>query len=249
MPLTETESLVLKTYNLADADKIVLLLTRDHGVVRGVAKGAKRLKSKFGSGLEPFTIINVTYFQKETNELVSIQNIELVASYFALASDPGFLQKFSYLGDLIAAFSPPHDPNETLYRMVRSCLDAASSNTEYLLSIGVYFKLWVLRLAGYLPDWRRCGRCGREMGGAGSAKITPDLHLLCSGCQSGAKGENIDAGQLAIYAAARRLSPLDFALQYNNMIEDLKVLSSILQHIISRSISREISENSMALAN
>ena len=54
MSLIETESIILRSYNLAEADKIVVLLTRDHGVVRGVAKGAKRLKSKFGSGLEPF---------------------------------------------------------------------------------------------------------------------------------------------------------------------------------------------------
>ena len=57
MPLIETESIILKTYNLAEADKIVLFLTRDHGVLRGVAKGAKRLKSRFGSGLEPFSIV------------------------------------------------------------------------------------------------------------------------------------------------------------------------------------------------
>ena len=64
MALIETESLVLKSYNLAEADKIVVLLTHDHGVVRGVAKGAKRLKSKFGSGLEPFSVVHSTYFQK-----------------------------------------------------------------------------------------------------------------------------------------------------------------------------------------
>ena len=70
MPLIETESLVLKSYNLAESDKIVVLLTREHGVVRGVAKGAKRLKSKFGSGLEPFSVVMATYFEKESSELV-----------------------------------------------------------------------------------------------------------------------------------------------------------------------------------
>src|SRR6187397_190419 len=111
MPLVETESLVIKSYNLAEADKIVVLLTRDHGVVRGVAKGAKRLKSKFGSGLEPFSVVRAEYFEKETSDLVSIQKVELIQSNFAAASNPDFLQKFSYLGDILITFSPPHDPN------------------------------------------------------------------------------------------------------------------------------------------
>ncbi|MEO7658802.1 MAG: DNA repair protein RecO [Pyrinomonadaceae bacterium] len=114
MPLIETESLVIKSYNLAEADRIVVLLTHDHGVVRGVAKGAKRLKSKFGSGLEPFSVVRATYYEKESSDLVSIQRIDLVRSNFSAASNPDFLQKFSYLADLLITFSPPHDPNETL---------------------------------------------------------------------------------------------------------------------------------------
>ncbi len=64
MSIIESESLVLKSYNLSEADRIIVLLTRDHGVVRGVAKGAKRLKSKFGSGLEPFSVVKVIVFSK-----------------------------------------------------------------------------------------------------------------------------------------------------------------------------------------
>src|SRR3954468_17414541 len=117
MPLIETESLVLKSYNLAEADKIVVLLTHDHGIVRGVAKGAKRLKSRFGSGLEPFTEVRASYFQKDNVELVSLQGTELVNSNFAAASDPDFLKSLAFLADLLISLTPPHDPNEDLYRM------------------------------------------------------------------------------------------------------------------------------------
>src|SRR3954469_3382188 len=122
MMFVETDSIVLRTYNLAEADKIVVFLTEDHGMVRGVAKGAKRLKSKFGSGLEPFSIVRIAYRQKENVELVGIDKTEIVRSHFASASDPDFLARFAYLGDLLITFSPPHDPNNILYRMVRSCL-------------------------------------------------------------------------------------------------------------------------------
>ncbi len=61
MGLVETEAFVLRTYRLAEADKIVVCLTRDAGVVRGVARGARRLKSRFGAGLEPCTLVSLSF--------------------------------------------------------------------------------------------------------------------------------------------------------------------------------------------
>ena len=130
MPRYESESLVLKSYNLAEADRIVVFFTREHGIVRGVAKGAKRLMSKFGSTLELFSTVHLTYFQKDDRELVSIQEVELVRSCFAEASDPDCLKTFSYIADLLMAFAPPHDPDETLYRMTQACLATDSMHAE-----------------------------------------------------------------------------------------------------------------------
>src|SRR5512134_1946297 len=97
MPVIETEGLVLRSYNLAEADRIVVFFTREHGIVRGVAKGARRLKSRFGSTLEPFSTIQLEFFQKEERELVSIQQVDLLRSSFDAASDPEYLNTFSYI--------------------------------------------------------------------------------------------------------------------------------------------------------
>lgn len=240
MPLIETESLVIKSYNLAEADKIVVLLTRDHGVVRGVAKGAKRLKSKFGSGLEPFSVVRTTYLQKEAVELVAIQRIDLIRSNFTAASNPDFLQKFSYLGDLVITFSPPHDPNETLYRMVRACIETAAADAGTLLSIGVYFELWLLRLAGYLPDWARCDGCGRAFDDVEETGVRTNFHLQCLNCRRSGSARVLSGSGRAIATAARRLSPEDFAKFSSSSTEDLACLSIILKQMISRSIGREV---------
>lgn len=241
MPLIESESLVLKSYSLAEADKIVVLLTRDHGIVRGVAKGAKRLKSRFGSGLEPFSVVAVTYFQKETVELVSIQRIDLVASSFASAGDPEFLTKFAYLTELLIAFSPPQDPNETLYRMTRACLDAAAADGPGLEAIGVYFELWLLRLAGYLPDWNSCKECRRAFNENDIASVTGDHHLLCSACRR-ASGSAMLSGRIRAAAASGwRLPPSEFAREWASEREHLRALSSILRQVASRSLGREVS--------
>ena len=250
MSLIETESLVLKSYNLAEADKIVVFLTHDHGVVRGVAKGVKRLKSKFGSGLEPFSIVRVTYFQKEVTELVSIQNVELVRSYFTAAGDPEFLQKFSYLSELLITFSPPHDPNETLYRMATTCLETAADDLGSLLSIGVYFELWLLRIAGYLPDWGSCTQCNRTFDESEDASLASNFHLMCGACRRTSGSRVIGATNRAMYAATRRLSPQQFAEYTSEMDSQLKDLSQILKRIISHSIGREVTgEISLAVNN
>lgn len=240
MALIETESLVLKSYNLAEADKIVVLLTHDHGVVRGVAKGVKRLKSKFGSGLEPFSVVRVTYFQKEVTELVSIQNVELVRSYFAAAGDPEFLQKFSYLAELLIIFSPPHDPNETLYRMAKVCLETAAADNSALLGIGVYFESWLLRLSGFLPEWISCDQCGRPIADTETANLASNFHLMCGDCRRTSGTRVIDATERAIFVAARRLSPIEFAKFTADKPSHLKDLSVIFKRIISHSVGREV---------
>ncbi|MFN0141178.1 MAG: DNA repair protein RecO [Pyrinomonadaceae bacterium] len=249
MPLIETESLVLKSYNLAEADKIVVLLTRDHGVVRGVAKGAKRLKSRFGSGLEPFSEIKVSYFEKENVELVSIQKCELLKSNFAAAANPDFLQKFSYLADILLHFAQPHDRDEKLYRMVRACVAAAAENAEdNLQGVGAYFELWLLKLAGLLPDWSRCNQCRRVLETHEEANIQVNFHLLCANCRKAKSSRVMDGKTREIVAAALSLAPAEFAGYATADDERLRDLSSTLKQLISTSIGREVArETSLAV--
>ena len=244
MALVETEGLVLKSYNLAEADKIVVFLTKDHGVVRGVAKGAKRLKSKFGSGLEPFSTVQVTYFQKDSVELVSIQKVELVRSSFREASDPEFLRKFSYFSDLLVSMLPPHDPSELLYRMFGACLVTAFPEPRAYTAVGVYFELWLLRLAGYLPDWSRCHRCGGALEQQGDLPVSPDFHINCGDCARTRSGFIVSGGERELAAMALVLSPNDFYLASGTREIELKGLSATFKRMISKAIGREVQASS-----
>ena len=250
MPLVETEGLVLKSYNLAEADRIVIFLTRDHGVVRGVAKGVKRPKSRFGSGLEIFSIVKLTYFQKDVLELVSIREAELQKSFFEVASDPEFLQKFSYLSDLLISFAPPHDPNETLYRMVRACLDTAQSDSGSLAAIGLYFELWLLRLGGYLPNWSRCDECRRSFAENEPANLQINFHLLCKNCARTRSDFGITGQHRDLFQSALKLSPEQFAAGCFGREETVVELSRVLRRIISQIVGREITgEKSLVMGS
>lgn len=239
MGLVETEGLILKSYSLAEADKIIVLLTQSEGLVRGVAKGAKRLKSKFGGSLEPFSIVQIQYFQKEERELVSIRQIELVRSFFENASEPLFLQKFSYLVDLLVEFAPPHDPNERLYRMTKVCLESAADNPQSLESIAVYFELWILRLGGYLPNWNDCDHCRRELNTDEKSQLQINFHLLCKSCWKPSNNWLISARQRMIFINAQKLSPPKFIEFAENYPPDVKEVSNILRRIISNILGKQ----------
>lgn len=249
MGLIETEGLILKSYSLAEADKIIVFLTQQQGLVRGVAKGAKRLKSKFGGALEPFSIVQLEYFQKEERELVSIRQIELVKSYFESASKPEFLQNFAYLSELLSEFAPPHDPNERLYRMAKICLETAADFPESLESITLYFELWILRLGGYLPNWDKCDDCRRELTSNEETSLQINFHLLCKSCQRSRSYWTISPVQRQIFTLAQKFSPekfVDFTLQKHLEVREV---SNILKKIISNILGKEIISEKVLIAN
>src|SRR6266480_6287746 len=115
MALVNSDAIVLRSYNLAEADRIVLCLTRSAGLVRAVAKGARRMKSRFGAALEPFTVIKLAFYEKENRELVTISTAEILTSHFELATQLEASDALAYMGELVSEFAPPHEANEKLF--------------------------------------------------------------------------------------------------------------------------------------
>ena len=238
MGLVETEGIILKSYSLAEADKIVVLLTRRQGIVKGVAKGAKKLRSKFGGSLEPLTAVQIQYFQKEERELVSISQIDLVESHFEKTSDPLFLQKFSYLTEILIEFLPLNDPNENLYRMVKVCLETASTEIAALESIILYFEIWLLKLSGYLPNWEFCHQCRRRPDAHEPANLAMTFQLMCRVCRKTTGGTIVSGKQRDIFNLAQTATPERFTKATAGLTKDVKEVSAILKKLISNILGK-----------
>ena len=239
MPLHETESIVLKSYNLAEADRIVVFFTRGFGVVRGVAKGARRIKSKFGSSLEPFSQVSIEYFQKDDRELVSIQRAEILRSAFSSAADPELLTTYSQLADLLLAFAPPHDPNETMYRMFKASLDAKVTEQADHTALILYFKIWLLRLGGYLPDWANCSSCRREFSRTETAAMTSGFQLLCGSCLRTGGGDTISPLHRTVFHNVQKLSPAEFIAGSRDDHEAVREVDRMVERIVAAATGRE----------
>ncbi|HET9478417.1 MAG TPA: DNA repair protein RecO [Pyrinomonadaceae bacterium] len=209
MAVFETEALVLRTYNLAEADKIVVCLSRSAGLIRGVAKGCRKLKNRFGASLEPFTLINLTYYEKEHQELVSFRQTEILRSRFNLSGNASILTGFSYMGDLLIDFSPPHQANDNLYRMALACFEAASQSPEDLESVLRYFEVWLLKIEGFLPDLRACANCHRPFSEE-TIYLGNGLTLRCGQCSNG-RGGVVSKRLHSQLRATEKLTPAKFA--------------------------------------
>src|ERR1044072_2084788 len=111
MPLYSADALILRTYKLGEADRIVVFLTRDRGKKRGVAKGARRTKSKFVGALEPLTQARVAYFEKEQRELVNLNYSEASRSALSCTSLEA-LGCAAYFAELIDEWSAESHEDE-----------------------------------------------------------------------------------------------------------------------------------------
>src|SRR5439155_21499226 len=162
MPLHTTDALILRTYKLGESDRIVVFLTRDRGKIRGVAKNARQSRRRFGGGLEPLTYGRVGYVEHERHELVRLDYVEPIRSPLSIirpatanaaaGGDDIALGYVGYFAELIDECAQEADPNETLFRLGASIVDAMAAGVP-IAPLARYFEFWLLRLQGvYEPD-------------------------------------------------------------------------------------------------
>jgi DNA repair protein RecO (recombination protein O) len=151
-----SETYVLRTYPFRESDLIVSFFTRDQGKLRGSARRARKQKSSFGSGLERLSLVNLSYSQRETRELVSLNSCDLLQSQFELVADFDASVVLDYIAEISDQLLPPHEPNEHFFRLMAATLDHMHGQAQgRVWRALMYFSLWATRLSGFLPDLSR----------------------------------------------------------------------------------------------
>jgi DNA repair protein RecO (recombination protein O) len=209
VPVYKSEALILRTYKLGEADRIVVFLTRDRGKKRGVAKGARRSRSRFMGGLEPMTRAGVQYYEREQRELVRINFVEPVtwsmAAAFGGADSDIALGHMGYFAELIDEWAPEAHVDERLYRL-GSCIADALAAGAPIDRLARYFEYWILRLQGVYPALTSCPGCGGRFDG--DAVMPPREHLfVCRRCAPGSSGTTIGREALKFLKAAAAAPP------------------------------------------
>lgn len=207
MPLHTGDALILRTYKLGEADRIVVFLTADRGKRRGVARGARRPRSRFSGALEPMTRGRVAYFERERRELVRLRYVEPVCSPLAAGSAEA-LAHVGYFAELIDEWAPEADPNEKLFRLGAAVVESLAADVP-IERLARYFEYWLLRLQGVYPPLSACGRCGREL--IAGATLVGAGTLACARCEPSGDGGRLSAAAMSFLGAARTVAPAGLA--------------------------------------
>lgn len=155
-----TEAIVLRTHNLGEADRIITLLSKEHGKIRAVAKGVRRTRSKFGARLEPFTRVDLLLHQGKSLEVVS-QAVALSTYGEKLAGDyQRWTAGQSMLETADQLAGEEGSPIPAQYQLLHAALGAlAQADLDANLVLDSYF-LRALAIAGYEPELSGCVGCG-----------------------------------------------------------------------------------------
>jgi DNA repair protein RecO (recombination protein O) len=197
MPARETEAIILKTFPLGEADRLVSFLGRASGRVRGVAAGARRVKNRYGSTLEILSHVQIWYVEKETRELVRIQQCELLESFHKAQSDYQLSIGLAVVSETAELVLPEHEAAESMFRLILLTAREIERTGKWAVPLS-YFAFWAVRLGGWLPRFDRCSSCATEFGERAAFHASWEPGLLCEKCRR--------TGMRAIHRAARTLA-------------------------------------------
>jgi DNA repair protein RecO (recombination protein O) len=238
MPLYTADALVLRTYKLGESDRIVVVQSEDRGKKRGVAKGARRPRSKFAGALEPLTRVRLAYFEKERRELVGLNYAEPERS--PLSARPEALGHVGYFAELLDEWAQDGDPSERLYRLGASLVDALAEGVS-IEPLARYFEFWILRLQGVYPPTLACQQCGQALHATGGgAFLAPGADVFtCAGCATAGRGQRLSPTALAFLHASRRLPPRE-AGSVPMTAAALAELEAVHRTLMGRHLDREL---------
>ena len=181
MPLYRDEAIVLRTRKLAEADRIITLLTRQHGIVRAVAKGVRRTSSRFGSRLEPFTHVDLQLAEGRNLDVVT--QAETRAPFGArISADYGCYTAGSVMLETAERLvAEERQPSLQQYLLLVGALRALAATEHRPGDLLDSFLLRSLAVAGYAPSFDTCVRCGAP--GPHTAVNPSAGGALCSACR------------------------------------------------------------------
>ena len=245
MPARETEAIILKTFPLGEADRLVSFFGRSSGRMRGVAAGARRLKNRYGSALELLSHVRLWYFERETRELVRIQQAELLASFHKAQSDYQLNTGLALVSEVAERVLPEHEVNESMFRLILLTAREVERRASWALPLS-YFAFWTVRLAGWLPRFEVCAVCGKPFGkgGAYQGPHYPGLYDA-EHRRSGMKPVSTEARNLAGVFARQGLEQLEEALSELPGVKELReaALNWIEHHAEHKLVTRGLLES------
>ena len=202
MGLGRSAAVVIGSFPLGESDRVVTFFSRDFGRIRGVARAARRLKSRFGGSLELFTLGQLVFFDTGRSELVRIDHFDVTHPFAALREDLGRLGEASWMVEIVARTTGERDRQPALYGLLVRAL-RAMAEAPRPPRVAACFGVRCLDLLGHRPRLDRCVECGRAY--PFSRPAVGEGGVMCESCaqRPGARAVPVTPATLTAFERLR----------------------------------------------
>lgn len=202
-----TPAIILKSQRWGEADRIVTFYTSRVGKIRGIARGARRMKSRFGGTLEPFLHVSLTVFEHGQDSLTRISHVDVQEHFWGLRENLERMAAGARLVNLVAGVSAERDPGPRMFDLLLQGLRTLEGEEDPTL-IGIIFQILILGQTGFRPQTDHCAACG-SLCQTGAIRFSPLAGgLLCPSCERTSMDQCLpmSLGGLAFIQQVRRLN-------------------------------------------
>lgn len=202
---SKTEAIIISSMNLGEADKLVTFFSLDRGLLKGVARNARKSFRRFGAGLEAFTVSRLHLFEREHQELLRIESADILAQHVEICGDLGRAAAGAVMLELVKEMAPPGERNAPVFLLLSRTLRFLNQGGDpvFLLSV---FEIKLFSLLGYQPKLDHCLSCGNSPKGE-MVFLALKGGILCPDCMisSGEAHTRLSAGAAGFYYQALRM--------------------------------------------
>ncbi len=236
MALHKTRAVVIGRRAFGESDRLVDFYTRDYGKVRGIARAARRVRSRFGSSLELFTLGEMVFFDTGRSELVQLDHFDIVRPFVRVREHLERLGQGAWAVEVVARLSADRDPHPALFALLVRALTALET-ARRPVRVAVCFGLRAVDLLGHRPRLDRCVSCGRLHPFPNAALDMTAGGLVCAACRPGADAIPLSGGLVGTLKGLRALS-WDEALRLSLVAELDAELSMVVEELLARLMGR-----------
>lgn len=236
MALHKTRAVVIGRRAFGESDRLVDFYTRDYGKVRGIARAARRARSRFGSALELFTLGEMVFFDTGRSELVQVDHFDIVRPFVRVREHLERLGQGAWAVEVVARLSADRDPHPALFALLVRALTALETARQPA-RVAVCFGLRAVDLLGHRPRLDRCLSCGRLHPFPDAALDVTAGGLVCAACRPGADAMSLSGGLVGTLKRLRTLS-WDEALRLQLATPLDAELAAVLEGMMARLMGR-----------
>ena len=234
--LHRTEAVIFKTTPFSEADLIVTAFTLDYGLVNAFAKSSRKIKSRFGSSLEPLTYAKISFWGREESTLPRLTQSDIIKPFQSLRERSGHFFRVMEIIELTLGLLAEREINRECFHLLITTLNrienGRSENGEVFNTI--LYKLRLLDMVGYGPRLEGCARCGTS----GYNFYISHGSIICGTCAQGMDSPmRLSLGLIRLYASLRKwdISKIDRIKMTGTLLAELsEVLNSHIQYTIAK---------------